>query len=371
MKPSAIVVDPREQGGFFSGWTRFWFAPADPFGLHLTRLLTGILLLSWLLPLHGDVPALFGLQGWFDRQALSETARLDPMQAPKPLGWSLLYLCGNNVALLQTMYWGSIAVLVLFTLGIATRLTVPAGWVIVASFTATPLFDEEVDSVLQFLTLYLGVAYLLLGQWNGRLSLLERLIGSRDSLLLGRIFTRSGRETSPSVGANVALRLLQIHVAILLVSTGLHKLQIGEWWAGVAYWFNWYPAMGTTVARAREHARDVNWFLGQLNVMAYLTLAWQITFPFFAWRAGGSRVILLGGALAGWVGLVVLYQMPYFGLAFFICCLAFLSGPEWAWVGQLLQRVSTLKPLGAFLPEPQELSARGASTGSLHSVGEK
>jgi hypothetical protein len=37
-------------------WTRFWFAPDDPFALHLVRFLTGALLLVWLLLIGGCAP---------------------------------------------------------------------------------------------------------------------------------------------------------------------------------------------------------------------------------------------------------------------------------------------------------------------------
>ena len=38
------------------------------------------------------------------------------------------------------------------------------------SFTANPLFDEEIDPLLHLLALYLALGYLLLGQWNGKLT---------------------------------------------------------------------------------------------------------------------------------------------------------------------------------------------------------
>src|SRR5262245_26263496 len=144
MTPAPKVAPPEEPRGLFAGWSRFWFAPTDAFGLHLVRVMTGVLLLAWLLPLAGHAEALFGLQGWFDQQAFVEARRLDPMTVPKPVArenWSLLYLAGKSGPAIQAMYWGSIAVLALFTLGIATRLTAVGAWVIVVSFTATPLFD--------------------------------------------------------------------------------------------------------------------------------------------------------------------------------------------------------------------------------------
>ncbi|MFO0846248.1 MAG: hypothetical protein U0797_28360 [Gemmataceae bacterium] len=373
MTPSPKVVPPEEKGGLFAGWNRFWFAPTDAFGLHLVRVATGVLLLAWLLPLAGQVEPLFGLQGWFDHQAFVEARRLDPMSVPKPIArdnWSLLYLAGKSGAALQAMYWGSIAVLALFTLGIATRLTAPAAWVVVVSFTATPLFDEEVDPVLHMLTLYLAVGYLLLGQWSWRQSLFGRLFGSSDGMLFSRLL-RKAPPAPPSVGANLALRLLQVHFAVLVVTTGLTKLQIGEWWSGVPHWYNIFSPMTATMERIRQVAPDPPWFFAQLNVLAYATLAWQIFFPTFAWRGGWCRLLLLGGAVAGWLGLALLYKLPLFGPAFAIGCMAYISGREWGLLGQALQRVSPLRRLGEVLPDVPDPTWSASRAGSLQATRER
>lgn len=371
MKPTARLTAGESEGGLVQGWMRFWFQPVDPFGLHLLRVGTGLLLLAWLLPVAGEVPALFGLQGWFDRQAYVEAARLETDNLPKPISWSLLYLCGSNTNLLQGAYWTAIAVLVLFTLGIATRWTAPGAWLVVASFTANPLFDAEVDPLLQMLTLYLAVGYVLLGLWNGKLSWLERLFGSRDCLLLGRWFARPAGASQGSIAANVAIRFMQIHLAMVIVTTGLHKLQLGEWWSGVAHWYYLYPPLETTVAKAREKATEAQSFLSMLNIAAYATLVWQITFPWFAWRPGWGRVVLLGGAVIGWMGLAWIYRMPYFGPAFALGCLSYISDREWGLVGRALQKVAPLKRWSAMLPEASDTAWAGSSTGSLQAAKER
>jgi hypothetical protein len=373
MTPAPKVVPPEEPRGLFAGWSQFWFAPTDAFGLHLVRVATGVLLLAWLLPLAGNVEALFGLQGWFDQKAFVEARALDPMNVPKPVSrdnWSLLYLAGRSGPALQAMYWGSVGVLVLFTLGIATRLTAVGAWVVVVSFTATPLFDEEIDPLLNLLTLYLALGYLLLGQWSWRLGWKGRLFGSRDSVLFSRLLGK-GPPPPPSVGANVALRLLQVHFAILVVTTGLSKLQVGEWWTGVPHWYNLLPPLTTTMDHINRVRAEGPWFLTQLNVLAYATLGWQIFFPTFAWRGGWCRLLLLGGAVAGWLGLALLYKLPLFGPAFAIGCVAYISGREWGRVGQLLQRVSPLRRVGEVLPDASEPTWPAPKAGSLQVTRER
>jgi hypothetical protein len=318
-----------------SGWTKFWFTPADPLGLHVVRLLTGLLLLAWLLPLAGDVDSLFGLHGWFDRQAYAETARL-PNGPPKPVSWSLLYLCGANPAALHVAFWASVGVLVLYTLGVGTRLTGVLVWLIVVSFTANPAFDDEADPLLLLLTFYVMIGYLLLEVRNGR------LLGSWRTFPLGWSGRVRQAVPGPSLGANLALRLIQVHLAVIVVTSGLHKLQFGDWWAGVAYWFTLHPPLETTIAGVQAEARSSPNSLYLLNAAAYLTLFWQIGFPLFAWRRGWWRVLLLGGAVVGWIGTAVMYRMPLFGPAVLIGCLAYVSPEGWRTLGARLGGIATL-----------------------------
>src|SRR5262245_2673239 len=120
-------------GGFRHAWTTFWFSAVDAIGLHVLRFLAGLLFITWLLPLGGQMDALFSMEGWFDREAYREAAReaqlaaqareqQDPQEAmrhadiPVP-PWSLLYWIGTNSVMLRTFYWVAIAVFAIFALG--------------------------------------------------------------------------------------------------------------------------------------------------------------------------------------------------------------------------------------------------------------
>jgi hypothetical protein len=309
--------------GLVAAWTRFWFQPADPVGLHVIRLLAGVLFLAWLLPFAGHVHELFGLEGWFDQQAYTEAAQL-PDFAMQPLGWSILYPIGSNQALLTSVYWASLGVLLLFTLGIWTRLTGVLTWLIVASFTTNPAVSYDGDALLIILSFYLMIGYLLLGQRSGGLSAAARLLGSTESLLLGR---QRGRP-QPSTGANLALRLLQVHFAIVVLTSGLHKTQFGDWWAGVALWYPLNMPFETSLEQARSVSGDPQVYLAILSTAAYVALAWQITFPLFAWRPRWWPV-LVGGAAVSWAAMILIYRLPLLGPALFIGCLSFVSAAGW------------------------------------------
>jgi hypothetical protein len=350
--PVKDVQEPQAPArGAVQAWVRFWFTPVDPVGLHAVRLLAGILFIAWLLPFAGQLDALFGLDGWFDLQAYGAAGRPDVAPAqPVSWNWSLLYLCGSNPMLLATAFWGSMVVLALFALGIWARLTSVLAWVIVVSFTANPATAYDGDALLIILAFYLMVGYVLLGQWNTRQSLAARLLGSRDMVLFGRGPEADSLPAQTSVGANLALRLLQVHLAIVLVTCGLAKLQFGDWWSGAAFWYPLHPAFQTTLEQVHAEAPHAETYLAMLSVAAYATLAWQIGFPTFAWRRR-CRPILLGGALLGWLGTAFIYELPLFGPAIFIGCLAFLSAAEWH---RVLSWLAHVPGLARWLPAGDE-----------------
>jgi hypothetical protein len=286
-------------------------------------MLTGALLLGWLLSFAGSFPAFFGLQGWFDAQAYAEVAHLAE-GTPFDFRWSVVFLCGESPVLLTLVYGVGLLSVLLFTLGVWTRLTGVLTWIVVVSFTVNPVLEYEGDALLAILTFYLMLGYLLFGQRGPGLGWQARLLGGTDTWLLGG----HGPDRQPSLAANLAIRLLQVHLAVFVVTSGLHKLQFGDWWAGVAFWYLLYRPLETTLPEARGYAASGQRLLFVLSLAAYLTLAWQIAFPMFAWRRG-ARVLLLAGGLLGGLGAAFLYRLPWLGPTFFIACLCYLTPDEW------------------------------------------
>jgi hypothetical protein len=326
--------------GLVRAWTRFWFTPIDPVGLHVVRLVTGLVFLAWLLPLAGHVEAVYGLTGWFDRVAYHDASHIAG-GPPQPFTWSILYLCGSNPVLLTAVYWAAIAVLVLFTAGLWTRLTAILTWLIVASFTASPAFSPDADILLLILALYVMVGYVFLGLTDRDQPLAARLLGARGTFLVGPRPALADGPQRKSLGANVALRLLQVHFAIVMLVSGLHKLQFADWWAGLALWYPLHPLMEMTPANAGSPAQ-VRSSLILLSLAAYAVLAWQIAFPAFAWRPRW-RPLLLGGAVIGGLGCAFLYGVPVFGPALFACCLSYVSAKEWHRMIAWMERIPGLR----------------------------
>jgi len=320
---------------FTRAWSAFWFSAIDPIGLHRLRVLTGILFICWLLPYAGRVEPFFGLEGWFDREAYHEASRLSRFPTadgeggsilPVPLGWSVLYVCGNNTTLLNLAFWGSLGVFALFTLGIATRLTSIVTWVMVVSFTANPATSYDADFLLVLLAFYMMVGHLLLGQWNRRLTPLERLVGTHDRSMFAWLRkTKERNSPAPSYAANVTVRLMQVHLVLVMLGSFLSKTQMSDWWTGVAYWYPLHPPFESSVARARAYAEPA---VFMLSLVQYLALGWQLAFPTFAWKRS-CRWLLYGGLALGWVGSSFLLKQPLFGPIFLVWGLSYLTPDEW------------------------------------------
>jgi len=332
-------AEPRS--GLIHSWVRFWFAPVDPLGFHCLRVMAGLLFLFWLLSFAGHQGELFGLGGWLDEQAYREAGRIAEGEEgpPVPISWSILYLAQQNAAILNAMYWGSIICVALFTLGLWTRLTGILAWVIVASFIANPAISYDADYLLVILAFYLMIGYVLFGLWSQRsattLGWLLRWFDTRDTWLFGRRWHKA----PASHAANLGLRLFQVHFAIVVVTSGLHKLQFGEWWSGAAFWYPLHPPFETTMEQLQREAVNARSVLGMLSLAGYAVLAWQIAFPFFAWKGGWCRVLLLGGGVIGWLGSLFLCRLPLFGPIYFIACVSYLSAAEWQWIAAMLARL--------------------------------
>jgi hypothetical protein len=313
---------PGSLASLVHAWTRFWFAPQSPFGFHLIRFLFGALAVYWLLSFSGHFHEFFGYAGWFDRTAYVEAGNMIDQQS-----WSLLYLVADNPGLLTAFYWASVAALALYALGFFTRITSVLAWLIIVSFSANPLIEIDTDVFMRLISFYLMVGYLLIDWEREDLNKLEKTVTPWHHWI-GKITSTLPAEPASSA-ATVALRLLQVHFALAIVIMGLHKLQMMEWWSGVSLWYPLHRPAETTLESLNELRQQPVRYLVCLSLATYAVLVWQIFFPTFAWRRGVSRWLLLGGAVAGMLGLMFIYGIPLLGPVFVLLCVTYLHEEDW------------------------------------------
>ena len=277
-----------------TGWDRFWFTPSDPATLGLIRLLAGLMVcythLVWTL----DLEAFFGSQSWLNEAAVATLPGDD-------YHWSHWWLIQS-----PTLMWGShivaVAICACFALGLWTRVTGVLTWLITISYAQrVPEAMYGLDQINSWL-----MFYLMLGPSGAAFS-------------LDRVFSKERQIPPPSSGANIVLRLMQLHLCLVYLSAGLAKLQGPAWWDGTALW--------GALANREYQTFDLTWLVHYpvlVNLLTHATVAWEISYVALVWhRITRPIVLLLAVGMHG--GICVALGMPTFGLIMLIANVAFVS----------------------------------------------
>ncbi len=288
-----------------AGWDAFWFAPADPTLLGLIRILTGSMLLYTHFVWGLALDAFFGPDGWLHPSLVQAMQR-------DTFAWSYWWWIPSDW--MWTAHYAAMAILALFTLGVQTRLTSILAFVVVVSYVhRVPCALFGLDQINAFLTLYCAI-----GPSGAALSV-DRLLAVRRER---RAAAAAGREFLPStpasVGANVALRLIQVQMCVIYFFAGISKLQGTAWWTGDAMWL--------AFANLEYQSMDMTWLARHpwmIHLMTHVTIAWELTFWALIYRPIWRPVMLLG-AIALHVGIGACLGMWTFGLVMLIGCCAFL-----------------------------------------------
>jgi predicted DCC family thiol-disulfide oxidoreductase YuxK len=317
-------------------WTAFFFTPADPTALGLIRLLIA-LLAFWSVLVYGlDLRDYFGSDGWADPEAVR---LVQGRQAP--FAWSFWFLVPD--ALLRPVWLGCLAVLLLFAAGMWSRVTAVLAWAIVVSTVRrVPVSLYGFDQILSTWLLYLAVTGA-----SGHAVSLDRFFArwrrARADWALRRRDHRVPASTgvpAPSVSANLALRLIQLHLCLIYGMAGLAKLQGASWWDGMAIW--------KTLASAEFRLFDLSWMVAfpfLLNLLTHGSLALEILYPVLIW-VKPLRPVLLVAVCGLHVGIGVVLGLSEFGLAMIAGNFAFISG---AWLRSLVTGRERKKPWGRVL----------------------
>ncbi|MDB5340066.1 MAG: hypothetical protein JWN70_5685 [Planctomycetaceae bacterium] len=287
-----------------ANWDRFWFTPADPATIGLLRMLVcGMILYThavWSLNLN----AFFGAHAWLNRDVVGLMQR-DGFQ------WSYLWLC-ESPAVLWTVHGLALAVCLLFMLGVWTRVTSVLTCLITLSYAhRAPEAMYGLDQINGFLSLYLAIAYLGITPKGSAYSL-DRWWTSRNQ-------PRPLPPASPSITANIATRLIQVHMCVLYLFAGLSKLQGEAWWDGTAIW--------GAMANLEYQSLDMLWLVHHpwiVNLMTHVTVAWEITYIALIWGRL-TRPIVLALAIPVHLGICCCLGMMTFGSIMLIANLAFVS----------------------------------------------
>ncbi len=292
-----------------------------------------------------DIDAYIGRFGDDPRRAIAHGKR----------AWSVWFHV-TDPTWMAIIHAGFIIATLLFTLGLGTRVTAAITWFGALCYihrNSAILFG--VDTMMTILLLYLMV-----GPSGAALSL-DRVVARWWSKTKPRVLAWwfAGRNVTPapvesvprrpepSVGANFAIRLIQVHVCIIYFVAGISKLLGSAWWNGTAIWgtmanFEFAPIQHMPYQHALR-------FIGQhelsfqlfFTVGGYFTLFFEIGYCFLVWRPSLRWVILaMAITLHGFIGLFM--GLKTFSFMMLVMNMAFLKPQEVHWV------------LGLFSSKPKE-----------------
>lgn len=226
-----------------------------------------------------------------------------------------------------------IGIMVLFTVGLWTRVTSVLTWLAAVSYihrTQQVLFG--MDTMMNIL-----LFYLMIGDSGAALSV-DRVIKRYRAVKLS--LERSGtvdvatlaylHQPPYSVSAGFALRLLQVHFCFIYLASGLSKLKGAAWWNHNAYWdtlvnpeftlvhYNWYESL----VRAAASNRVVYALLAAGGI--FVTFFAEIGLPFLIWTKRRPWIMMFAFMLHA--GIAVFMGLWIFSLLMMTLLLSYLPG---------------------------------------------
>ncbi len=365
-------------------WNRFWFTPGDPTMLGVMRVACGLMVFYIHLAYCFDLDVFFGKDAWINHEVIESYRHEHPTVAPQ-LSWDPPQIDMDEFRKLEgeekewaerwqvlpsqavsvghnwfsvwfhitepwqmwAMHITILGIIALFTVGFCTRVTGVLTWLAVISYiqrAPTALFG--MDTIMNIL-----VIYLMIGPSGAAFSvdrLIRRYRLTRQALANGEPPPDLSRP-EPSVAANFALRLLQVHLCFVYTASGLSKLLGQMWWNGTAVWGTManpefspikLPAYLEGLRLLSEHRWLWEAFMTSSTAF---TLFFEVTFVYFIWGRR-TRWFAVAGAALLHLGIAVFMGLVTFSLMMLIFVMAFLPPDEFRRLVGLPAREPVVQP---------------------------
>jgi vitamin K-dependent gamma-carboxylase-like protein len=284
-----------------AAWDQFWFRPAAPHLYAVLRILWGLLALVNLFSV-ADLKAYWYLSG---------------LVGPRDTAFQVFVTrFAPDTTVAVWLFAASLVIYVLMTVGFWCALTVPL------SFVA--LLVEK-----QWNQLPLSAAF----QVHYTLMFCLALAETGEVWSVDAWLRRRRGDTSVRTVRIWPLRLFRAQVAIIYFFTGFWKFQDVHWRDGSAMHY----VMNNLIFR-RFPIDPPAWIDPVLTLVTYMTLAWELAFPFMLFNRHTRRAILLLG-LAMHIGMWSVMEIGPFSWVMIASYVAFVD-PDWfaGWVARRTER---------------------------------
>lgn len=307
----------------WDAWDSFWFTPTNPATLSAIRLFGGAMLFYTHLVWSFDLSGFFGKNGWIPVDLMTSVRLHGNNGVPRQI-WSYFNYI-DSPSWLWIVHVVALVVFFCLMIGFFSRTMAVLAYLAAMSYAnrVTPGAYFGLDKINCLLAMYL-----MLGPCGARYSI-DRI---------WRLRRGAPKEVPPSVAANIAIRLIQLHMCIIYFFSALGKLKGVQWWEGSAVWYS-------SANLEYQYLVDMTWLAHHpwlVSLLTHLTVYWELTYGALVWpRLTRPWVLLMAVLVHG--GICIAYGMPTFGLAMIIGNMAFVS-PETVrrWLDPVAERVSLL-----------------------------
>jgi hypothetical protein len=319
----------------FRGWDRFWFSPGDPTNLAFIRLAAGLVILYVHLTYSWGLLSYLGPEGWVDKSVADFVRRDIPVGgqgntwddkfeeiARGNYYWSIFYhvtdpgwIIGLHVFFLTMM--------MLMTVGLWTRYTTALSWIgamcyIQRAYTTAFGLDTMMMIVL---------LYLMVGPSGATLSL-DRWLEVRRARKRGQ----APPPVQPSVMANLATRLIQVHFCIIYFASGTSKLLGATWWSGTSLNLvmlnaGFAPMHNEAYYRTMRFLASHRWLWEIFMTCSIIaTLMLEVGLPFLIWDRRWRWACICGSVMLH-TGIAIFMGLTTFSLMM-LCMVSSFIPPE-------------------------------------------
>jgi hypothetical protein len=284
--------------GMFRAWNEFFFTEQSPIPIALFRIFYGVMVIATLILLRPDWLSWYGVHSWV---SLPTAASLEPGTR-----LNLFSIIPQNNSWIERMFWVSLALAILLTVGLLTRLNSLLVFLCLTSIQQRTLYiTHGGDTFLRLAGFFLIFA------------------PAGDALSVDRLIRR-WRQKEP---ANIqprspwAQRMIQLQLALLYFVSFLLKIRGAPWLQGTALFYvyhldqlrrfplpSWFfhPVvlkLGSWSALVLEFSlgvliwvREFRYFLLALGVLFHLWLEYSLNIPLFQWDVLSAYILFVDPA---------------------------------------------------------------------------